>query len=45
MSVRLFVSDSERQYGQVSRALLRAQEMAKLGGVRAPVSSINPYAM
>lgn len=45
MSVRLFVSDSERQYGQVSRALLRAQEMAKLGGVRPPVSSINPYAL
>lgn len=45
MSVRLFVSDSERQYGQVSRALVRAQEMAKLGGVQPPVSSINPYAM
>ncbi|MDP9799807.1 hypothetical protein J2S43_008319 [Catenuloplanes nepalensis] len=45
MTVRLFVSDSERQYGQISRALVRAQEIAKLGGVRAPVSSINPYGM
>lgn len=45
MSVRLFVSDSERQYGQVARALVRAQEMAKLGGVRPPVSSLNPYGM
>jgi hypothetical protein len=45
MSVRLFVSDNERQYGQISRALVRAQEMATLGGVREPVSSINPYLM
>ncbi|HEX5594900.1 MAG TPA: DUF6232 family protein [Micromonosporaceae bacterium] len=35
----VFSSDDERQYGQVSRALLRAQEMARLGGVTAPVAS------
>ncbi|MDR7278813.1 DUF6232 family protein [Catenuloplanes atrovinosus] len=45
MTVRLFVSDNERQYGQISRALVRAQEVAKLGAVRAPVSSIDPYSM
>lgn len=43
MTVMLFSSDQERQYGQVTRALLRAQEMSRLGGVAEPLASINPW--
>ncbi|HWG97915.1 MAG TPA: DUF6232 family protein [Pilimelia sp.] len=32
ITVRLFLSDSEQQFGQVARALLRAKEIARLGG-------------
>ena len=35
----LFSSDQERQFGQVTRALLRAQEAERLGGVTDPVAS------
>lgn len=33
----LFSSDEERQYGQVTRALLRAREVSRLGGLADPV--------
>jgi hypothetical protein len=39
MTVLLFSSDDERQYGQVTRALLRATEAKRLGGVTEPVAS------
>ena len=43
MTVLLFSSDEQRQYGQVTRALLRAQEADRLGGVTRPVSSFYPW--
>lgn len=43
MNILLFSTDEERQYGQVTRALLRAQEMSRLGGVAEPVASIDPW--
>ena len=43
MTVLLFSSDEEREYGQVTRALLRAQEADRLGGVATPVSSFYPW--
>ena len=43
MTVLLFSSDEERQYGQVTRAILRAQEFERMGGVEAPVASIIPW--
>jgi hypothetical protein len=39
VTVLLFSSDDERQYGQVTRALLRAQEAERLGGVTEPIAS------
>ncbi|HEX5542804.1 MAG TPA: DUF6232 family protein [Micromonospora sp.] len=39
IAILVFSSDNERQYGQVTRALLRAREMARFGGVTAPVAS------
>ncbi|MDG4820376.1 DUF6232 family protein [Asanoa sp. WMMD1127] len=36
MTVLLFSSDEEREYGQVTRALLRAQEVDRMGGFAAP---------
>lgn len=42
-TVLLLSTDDERQYGQVTRALMRAQEMARLGGVRDPVASTIPW--
>jgi hypothetical protein len=39
MTVLLFSSDEERQYGQVTRAIMRAQEAERLGGVAEPVAS------
>ena len=43
MSVLLFSSDDQREYGQVTRALLRAQEVARLGGVTEPVAARDPW--
>lgn len=43
MTVLLFSSDDERQYGQVTRALVRAQEVARLGGVAEPVAASDPW--
>ena len=40
MTVLLFSSDEEREYGQVTRALLRAQEVDRMGGVGSPVSNV-----
>jgi hypothetical protein len=39
VTVALFSSDDERQYGQVTRALLRAMEAERLGRVTEPVAS------
>lgn len=41
--ILLFSSDQERQFGQVTRALLRAREVARLGGVGEPVASAEPW--
>lgn len=35
----LFRTDQERQFGQVTRALLRAREAARLGGLAEPVAT------
>jgi hypothetical protein len=43
MTVQLFYSDSEREYGQVCRALVRAREMARLGPARDPWPSLDPW--
>jgi hypothetical protein len=45
MTVLLFSSDEERQYGQVTRALLRAQEAGRLGGLAEPLVSMNIWRM
>jgi hypothetical protein len=45
MTVLLFSSDEERQYGQVTRALLRAQEAYRLGGLAEPLVSMNIWRM
>lgn len=42
-AVLVFSSDHEREYGQVTRALIRAREMARLGGVAGPVAETNPW--
>jgi hypothetical protein len=42
ITVRLFVTDSEHQYGQVTRALLRAQEIARLGAA-AELRDLEPW--
>ncbi|MEH1015873.1 DUF6232 family protein [Micromonospora sp. CPCC 206060] len=39
----LFSSDEERQFGQVTRALLRAREAARLGGWDEPVATADPW--
>lgn len=41
--VLLFSTDDERQYGQVTRALMRAREMTRLGAVAEPVASTVPW--
>ncbi|MFY1672885.1 DUF6232 family protein [Plantactinospora sp. WMMB334] len=41
--VLLFSSDHERQFGQVTRALIRAREAARLGGLAYPPASTTPY--
>ncbi|BCB81906.1 hypothetical protein GCM10022251_51690 [Phytohabitans flavus] len=45
MTVLLFSSDEQRQYGQVTRALLRAQEAHRLGGLGEPLVSTNIWHM
>jgi len=42
ITVRLFYSDNEQQYGQVTRALLRAKEIASLGGA-AELRDLEPW--
>jgi hypothetical protein len=39
----LFSSDEERQFGQVTRALLRAREAATAGGWREPIATTEPW--
>ncbi|GAB3152188.1 hypothetical protein GCM10027290_42500 [Micromonospora sonneratiae] len=39
MTMLLFSSDQEREFGQVTRALLRAREVARLGGLGEPLVS------
>ncbi|SDX91326.1 hypothetical protein SAMN05444365_10146 [Micromonospora pattaloongensis] len=39
LNTLLFSTDEERQYGQVTRALLRAQEVTRLGGIAEPIAS------
>ncbi|MGI5215067.1 DUF6232 family protein [Plantactinospora sp. CA-290183] len=41
--VLLFSSDHERQFGQVTRALIRARETARLGGLAYPAASETPW--
>jgi uncharacterized protein DUF6232 len=43
MTIQLFYSDSEREFGQVCRALVRAREMARLGGASDPWSTLDPW--
>ena len=42
ITVRLLVTDSELQYGQVTRALLRAKEIARLGAA-AELRDLEPW--
>lgn len=42
-TVMLFSSDDERQYGQVTRAIVRAQEAERMGALGEPVASIIPW--
>jgi hypothetical protein len=44
-TVRLFCTASERQYGQATRALLRAREMQQLGPARDPWAHLDPVAL
>lgn len=41
--VLLFSSDDERQFGQVTRALLRAREVTRYGGWKDPLASADPW--
>ncbi|MDG4789488.1 DUF6232 family protein [Micromonospora sp. WMMD1102] len=41
--VLLFSSDHERQFGHVTRSLIRAREAARLGGLAYPPASDTPY--
>ncbi|MCW6009009.1 hypothetical protein K1W54_31375 [Micromonospora sp. CPCC 205371] len=43
LTMLLFTSDQQRQYGQVTRALLRAKEATRLGAVAEPVASMNMW--
>jgi len=38
-TILLFSSDQEREFGQVTRALVRAREVARFGGVTDPVAA------
>ncbi|MFD0785060.1 DUF6232 family protein [Micromonospora azadirachtae] len=41
--VLLFSTDDERQFGQVTRALVRAREMNRYGGWNEPLASADPW--
>ncbi|MFI6264639.1 DUF6232 family protein [Micromonospora sp. NPDC051006] len=41
--VLLFSADDERQFGQVTRALVRAREMNRYGGWNEPLASTDPW--
>ncbi|ROT32624.1 hypothetical protein EF879_12830 [Micromonospora sp. HM5-17] len=41
--ILLFSTDQERQFGQVTRALIRAREAARLGAFAHPPASDTPY--
>jgi hypothetical protein len=41
--VLLFSSDDERQFGQVTRALLRAREVKRYGGWEDPLAAADPW--
>ena len=43
MATRLLVSDSERQYNQICRALVRAREQARLGPAYDPWPVLDPW--
>ncbi|MEV4756156.1 DUF6232 family protein [Micromonospora sp. NPDC049559] len=43
VTMLLFSSDQEREFGQVTRALLRAREAARFGGLAAPLASTEPW--
>jgi hypothetical protein len=43
LTMLLFTCDQQRQYGQVTRALLRAKEATRLGAVTEPVASMNMW--
>lgn len=43
LTMLLFTCDQQRQYGQVTRALLRAKEATRLGAVAEPVASMNMW--
>ncbi|MEU8183776.1 DUF6232 family protein [Micromonospora sp. NPDC049044] len=43
VEVLLFSADDERQFGQVTRALLRAREMNRYGGWVDPLASAEPW--
>jgi hypothetical protein len=43
VTVLLYCSDEERQFGQVSRALLRAREAAQYGGLNEPLAAASPW--
>jgi Family of unknown function (DUF6232) len=43
VTTQLFYSDSEREYGQVCRALVRAREMARLGPAGDPWPNLDPW--
>jgi hypothetical protein len=43
VTILLFSSDQEREFGQVSRALLRAREATRLGGLGQPLATTAPW--
>jgi Family of unknown function (DUF6232) len=43
IATRLLVSDSERQYNQICRALVRAREQARLGPAYDPWPALDPW--
>jgi hypothetical protein len=42
-TILLYCSDDERQFGRVTRALLRAREAARHGGVNEAVAATSPW--
>ena len=43
LTIQLFYTDNEREYGQVCRALVRAREMARLGPASDPWPNLDPW--